>query len=364
MNISLSEPNKNAQAVKRPPSPLSTCIHEKSSNSTGLSLLAIGDPHFKLENLSETEFYITKITTIIKTKKPDYVVILGDLLHCHERVHTTVLNRAYDFIDQLRQLCPVYVLVGNHDYINNSQFLTSNHWMNAMKEWSNVEIVDTGKTLETSFGKLIFCPYVYPGKFEEALNIIDAEWKTARTIFCHQEFYGCTMGAMPSVDGDKWDINSPFVISGHVHDKQRVQENIFYTGSSIQHAFGESYDKTITMCYLGNDIRLEDIDLEMPKKKIIYMGMDQIDNFDYNKSSKNKIKITLSGTSEEFKTFRKSRKYKELVDQGVKIVYKNKIMLSDKTITRNETFQTILNRLVKEENNPEVYELYTDIFSN
>ena len=34
------------------------------------------------------------------------------------------------------------LLVGNHDYINNQQFLTNNHWMNAMKDWNNVTIID------------------------------------------------------------------------------------------------------------------------------------------------------------------------------------------------------------------------------
>ena len=362
MNIAISEPNKSIKTVEWSQTSSIPVIHEKIAHGTGLSILTIGDPHFKLENLSDTEIYIARITKIIEIRRPNYVVILGDLLHCHERVHTTVLNRAYEFIDKIRQLCPVYVLVGNHDYINNSQFLTDNHWMNAMKKWNNVEIVDNGKTLETSFGKLIFCPYVYPGKFEEALNIIDPNWKDARTIFCHQEFYGCKMGAIESTQGDKWNINYPFIISGHVHDKQRVQENIFYTGSSIQHAFGESHDKTITMCFLETEIRLEDIDLEMPTKKILYMNMDEIDDFQYELTV-NKIRITLSGTSQEFKTFRKSRKYKDLVDKGVKIVYKNQTVVNKKTASRNESFQTILNRLVKKENNKEVYELYTELFS-
>ena len=34
------------------------------------------------------------------------------------------------------------VIVGNHDLINNQQFLTQNHWMNAMKDWENVRVID------------------------------------------------------------------------------------------------------------------------------------------------------------------------------------------------------------------------------
>ncbi len=34
----------------------------------------------------------------------------------------------------------------------------------------------------------------------------------------------------------------PLVISGHIHSEQRPQKYIFYPGSVIQHAFGESED--------------------------------------------------------------------------------------------------------------------------
>ena len=36
----------------------------------------------------------------------------------------------------------LYVLVGNHDYINNSQYLSGNHWMTVFKGWENVKVVD------------------------------------------------------------------------------------------------------------------------------------------------------------------------------------------------------------------------------
>jgi DNA repair exonuclease SbcCD nuclease subunit len=360
MQVSICKPIGNTHTVGV--TDVQTTVVNKQSHGTGISILSIGDPHFKLDNLSDIELYIQRIKELIKGKKPDYVVILGDLLHYHERIHTTVLNRAYDFINSIREICPLYILVGNHDYINNSQFLTTNHWMNAMKEWDNVEIVDKGKVLDTSFGKIIFCPYVFPGKFVEALELIDTNWTSARTIFCHQEFFGCKMGAMESVHGDKWRLNHPFIISGHVHDKQMVQSNIFYTGSSIQHAFGESHDKTITMCYLESEIRLEDFDLKMPTKSIIYMNMDEIDQFEYKKD-KNKIRITLSGTSEDFKTFRKSKKYKNLVNDGVKIVYKSEVMKNTSISTKHESFKLILDRLINKENNSYVTSLYTELFS-
>lgn len=342
----------------------------KEDYGAGISVLTIGDPHFRIDNLDDISMYISRMESLVKNEKPNFTVILGDLLHCHERVHTTVLNKAYTFINKLRKYSPLYILVGNHDYINNSQFLSDNHWMNAMKEWDNVFIVDKGMVYNTPFGKFIFCPYVFPGKFVEALDIIDPirhpsgndGWKTARSIFCHQEFYGCKMGAIISQEGDKWDLANPFVISGHIHDKQRIQDNIFYTGSSIQHAFGESHDKTISLCHFSNNIVVESVDLNLPRKKILYMDLDRISNFNPPDCS-DKLRITLSGTYEEYKVFRKSKKYNELIRKNIKVVYRHRVADESKTIV-TENFYDILYNLVTAEKNTQMLQLYNEIISN
>jgi DNA repair exonuclease SbcCD nuclease subunit len=340
----------------------------KESYGAGISVLTIGDPHFRIDNLDDISVYISRIESLVKNEKPNFVVILGDLLHCHERIHTTVLNKAYTFINRLRKYTPVYILVGNHDYINNSQFLSDNHWMNAMKHWENVFVVDKGIVYNTQFGKFIFCPYVFRGKFIEALNIIDPNdgWKNARSIFCHQEFYRAKMGSIISEVGDKWDLDYPLIISGHVHDKQHLQNNIFYTGSSIQHAFGESHDKTIALCHFGNNILVESVDLNLPRKKILYMDIDKISSFVQPKDTNDKIRITLSGNYEEYKVFRKSKKYKELIKKNIKIVFRgpraNDEIKGDSVV--NENFYDILFNLVQNEKNTNMIQLYNEIISN
>lgn len=327
----------------------------------GVSVIAIGDPHFRVDNLEDVTIFIHKMEQFIKTERPDFVVVLGDLLHTHERIHTSVMNKAYTFVNKLRMLCPTYILVGNHDYINNSQFLSDKHWMNAMKEWDNVFIVDKGMVSTTPFGKFIFCPYVFPGHFRKALDMIDPEWRTARTIFCHQEFFGCKMGAIISSEGDKWDEQYPFIVSGHIHDTQRLQQNIVYTGSAMQHAFGESHDKTITLCEFSNNIKVKKVDLNLPKKRILYMDISELKNY-VVRHTKDKIRITLSGSYEEFKVFSKSKKFKELVKNNIKVVYKNRdIQTTHHTTKVNENFYENLWRLVEEEGNEYMKTLYKEI---
>ena len=59
-------------------------------------------------------------------------------------------------VNNMRLLAPTYILVGNHDFQNNSQFLTDNHWMTGMKEWKNTVVVDKVVTKEINGELLIF----------------------------------------------------------------------------------------------------------------------------------------------------------------------------------------------------------------
>ena len=335
--------------------------------------LFIGDQHFKTTNIPEVELFIKKITELAEEKKPDIIVLGGDLLDCHERLHTVPLNKAYELINNMRRISKTYVLVGNHDIINNQQFLTENHWLNSMKEWENTVIVDKVLTETIDESMFVFVPYVPPGRFQEALGTLDEDedyWKNAKCIFAHQEFFGCKMGAISSVEGDKWPLDYPEVVSGHIHSKQRPQKNVYYSGSAMQHAFGESTKNIIahlTFSSKSPGYELDEIDLNLPRKKIVYMDIESIDDYKVPET-KDKIKITVSGGYDQFKALKKTKKYKKLVKDGVKVVFKAKKIEHKKEISEkivNETaFSTILNEIVNQKNNSYLYATYELVVNN
>ena len=316
-----------------------------------MRITAIGDTHFRVDNINIVEILIQKIVELLRENPPDLIVLLGDILHDHERLHTIAMNKAYEFITLLRDISPVYILVGNHDMINHDQFLTDNHWMNALKHWENVTIIDKVLHLEVEGKDLLFCPFVAPGRFIEALETHNFDWKDSDVIFAHQEFKGCKMGAIISEIGDEWDLDNPFVISGHIHSKQTPQDNIFYTGSSMQVAYGESENNIILDLNLDDSIELQEHILDIPRKKIIYIDIDQFESFELN-NSKDYIKLTIKGNYEDFKMLKKSKKYKKLMKDGVKISYKHQtIEKTTKKIHETTDFQNILEELIKKEEN-------------
>ena len=339
-----------------------------------IKILFIGDPHFQVNNISEVDLFLPKISKLAKEKQPDLIIIAGDLLHTHERLHTIALNKAYELVRNMRDISLTYILVGNHDYIQNQQFLTQNHWMNAMKEWHNVVVVDQVQSLILQDQKFIFVPYVPPGRFQEALDTFEEPWDDANCIFAHQEFYGCKMGAIVSVEGDKWLLDSPLIVSGHIHSRQKPQENIYYSGSAMQHAFGES-EKNIIAClnFFNRDYDLEEVDLDLPRKKIIYLNVEDIDEYTA-KPTRDQVKLTLTGSYEQFKALKKTKDYQNILDTGVKVVFKPKKIkqktkvdgkeVDGKEVDVNSGFNTILNSLIMEEKNKYLLQSYELIINN
>jgi len=240
-----------------------------------MNILLIGDPHFKINNTLESERFIKETLDYVNKEKDNigFIVVLGDVLHTHEKVHLQPLCRAVNFIKALAQIKYTFVLVGNHDRINNKVFLTEEHALLGLKNQQNIQIVDKVKKARN----FLFVPYVEPGRFQEALDTIDYDIKEIKAIFAHQEFYGAKMKSITSEIGDRWPEENPPVFSGHIHCYQQVQDNIIYIGTPYQIHFGESEDKALALLKLNkNSFSLERIHLNFIKKKTLILKADDL----------------------------------------------------------------------------------------
>lgn len=332
-----------------------------------VTILFIGDPHIKPDNIPEVEKFIEQSTKIATEKKPDLIIIGGDLLDTHERLFTPALNIAYDLVDKMRKISKTYVLVGNHDYINNKQFLSKNHWMTAMKEWKNTVIVDEVVLEYIKNLKFVFIPYVYTGSFNDALNTIGNTWKDARCIFAHQELYGCKMESKVSVEGDRWLHTNPLIISGHIHTKQKLQDNIYYPGTPMQHTFGECHNEnTIAFITFESDkYDIEEISLDLAKKKVVSLDIENIEDFSVE-DSKDQLKVSVEGNYGQFKAFKKTKKYKNLTDKGVKVVFKptKEIKVENNKYKQSDNFNDLLKSIVEDQKDPYLVQSYELIIND
>jgi DNA repair exonuclease SbcCD nuclease subunit len=312
--------------------------------------LFIGDIHIKFNNLQDVD----KLEQVIESRdKPDFIIVAGDVLDTHERLNTQLMIRAYNLFRTLKQIAPLYILVGNHDYINNQQFLTSNHWMNGMKEWPDVHIVDTPTWIRTHSRSYLLMPFVPVGRFLEACSL-EAGWQDATCIFAHQEIYGCKMGAVQSINGDRWLSNWPLLISGHIHDRQKLEPNVLYPGSSLNHSYGQD-NQGISLFSFDDlhDAHEERIDIGLAKKVIMYKKIKNLD--ESLVPNELNVKLSLEGEYQEIKSFKKSKTYNELLKNNVKVVFRNtESDLISKPDNPQHNFIHILHNFVLKENDDEL----------
>lgn len=324
-----------------------------------MKILFIGDPHIKPDNSEEVSILIIELQKLCDQYHFDRIVIGGDLMHYHERIFTQALNKTLEFVSTLSNYAPVDILVGNHDMINNQQFLSSNHWMHVLSHLKNVFIIDRPIKRKCNEFTILLCPYVFPGRFIEALETEFSDWKNVNVIFAHQEFKGCKMGAIISKEGDVWKEDYPLVISGHIHENQRVSSNIYYPGTPLQHAFGDT-DKRI-VCYIDENGKCTDIVVDVPVKKIISSTISNLPNINPNPNESFKLKI--KGTVEECKLFKQTSQYSEYINKGIKIQFEQieQRKRDDVIQKQNKNFRSILNDLIKNDGDSLLVKIYNDL---
>jgi DNA repair exonuclease SbcCD nuclease subunit len=348
------------------------------------NILFIGDPHFRIDNILESQKFISEVQRILETYPIDIVIVLGDVLHTHEKLHTFALNGAVKFFQVISQMKKVYCLVGNHDATSNTIFLTDNHWMNVLKPWKNVVIVDQPLVLDNCNQTVILCPYVPDGRFKEALDLVDLtnkcdHWRNADLIIAHQLFDGAKMGPIVSSGVEEWRIDWPLIISGHIHDKQRPQDNLYYTGSSMQHAFGESIDKTVYLYSLQSK-KGEEIKLHIPRKEILYVNVNDLSSIEQKVHQLTQddvtVKIVVRGDVAEMKAAKETDAIRKLEQTaGVKsVVFKQDKALASEVLEGamdpskkikggEEPFEIVLRQIVQSKRDQYLESLFQHLVS-
>ncbi len=359
--------------------------------------LVIGDPHFKSNNIVTLDKFTASVYKHLDDVDIDYkfIVVLGDLLDTFERVHMMPLCKAVSFITKLSEYAHTFLLIGNHDRQNNSEYLSKIHAFTALENTKHITIVDQTKLVETPFYNFLFVPYVFPGRFDEAITTLIKDGKSVDdfleqkkvvTVFAHQEIRGCKMGHITSSEGDVWPENRPMLISGHIHDEQLVAENVYYVGTPFQQDFDEDFtNKGIARVrWVTNEndeiiVSRVKIPLDIPRKITLKYPLSCIIKqpditklqplLDIAKYPNDIIRVELDGTTAEYKSFINSEQHVHLqkkckikyviTDVALSMNAVEKITVSDKTFD-----EMIMEKISKlpEETRTEMTSIYKSVF--
>jgi hypothetical protein len=175
----------------------------------------------------------------------------------------------------------------------------------------------------------------------EALHTVK-DWKSAHMIFAHQTLNGVKMGAIMTENVEEWQDEFPFLCSGHIHDKQFIKKNLYYSGTPLQQAFGESHKKTIVQfTWNQGDMTLEEIPVRVAIKRIEYITVQEAYHYPVQKEENELIRLTIKGTKEECTIFKKTSTFRDL-SLIAKIVFDEINENQERTEEITSTFHEVL----------------------
>lgn len=204
-------------------------------------ILLIGDVHLGLGFPNRTEhffkvskYYFEKfLLPIIETKltKDDIIVQLGDLFDNRNIVPINILNYAQTIIERMSKVCPVHILIGNHDIYNKSV-----NEINSLKPFNyipNVFVYEKTDKIQFNGKSILMMPWVE--EKEEQVRILK-ENSGCDYLFCHSDLNGAKMHltSVAHRNSDKIDVEEfsgyKGVYSGHIHLVQK-NKNFTFVGS-------------------------------------------------------------------------------------------------------------------------------------
>lgn len=185
-----------------------------------------------------------------KQYRVDQVIILGDLTDKKDRHRAELVKRMVEGFAEIAEICPVYILRGNHDYVDPNY-----PFFDFLSELENIHFIG-----EPTFSRLPIAAKTEPCWFlpssvnpQEKWSGID--WREPRFIFMHQTVAGAayengtnaTEGLSLSIfAGCRKDVE---IWSGDIHSPQRLGKNpsVEYVGAPYRVDFGDTYAPRVVL---------------------------------------------------------------------------------------------------------------------
>ena len=238
-----------------------------------MKIIHIGDLHLgksfhKLNLINDQRHVLNQILELMRSQKAN-LIIAGDV-YDSANPSLEAQELFLDFCKTIKSVCQTnqtycWITVGNHDSARRltlvSDFLAP-----------EITIVDDCTLVNCDDVTLCLLPFVKPASAEqkfdkEFTNYSDAfnaylaniSDKEHTVLVAHQSFENCTTGhseVMTFFDDaiSLSDIsNFKLVLAAHIHKKQKVGSNVYYCGSLLPYAFGDTYTYDVRIWDITTD---------------------------------------------------------------------------------------------------------------
>lgn len=225
-----------------------------------MKILLISDLH--LDDSAKNKYrwdIFGQVYDVLRDKRIDRVYILGDLTDNKDRHSSKLVNEVVYQLNNLnKHVQEISILIGNHDYIDQSLPFFA---------FTNMCMYNNPFTREINGIKEVFLPHVKdPSCYLKNINLQDYD-----VCFTHLDVRGSKLdNGMKSLQGLPVSFFKCKTFSGHIHNGQTVgkEKNFTYIGSPYSTIYEreDAVHRGIILEYRNNVIEWETLEFEFPRK--------------------------------------------------------------------------------------------------
>jgi len=192
--------------------------------------IVTGDLHLSHNPRDDYRFaFMDWLAAECKKRKPDQIVIAGDLTEEKDRHPSILVNKVVRHVHALSQIAPVVVVEGNHDYKDEGHaFFAFVSRLDAVRWISKPRRIDD----------MLCLPHTNNHRRDWA----DVDMAASPLRVCHQTFNGASVGFGRSLEGIPLDClpRKGTTLCGDIHVPQQM-ERVVYIGAPYCVDFGDDY---------------------------------------------------------------------------------------------------------------------------
>tara|TARA_R100001509_G_scaffold13294_1_gene6862 strand:- start:3002 stop:6157 length:3156 start_codon:yes stop_codon:yes gene_type:complete len=218
----------------------------------------ISDTHIRnVKYQDEYKIVFKEIYESLEREQPDYIIHTGDIAHTKTQLSPEYFELCSDFLRNLADIAPTYVILGNHDgnLKNDNRQDAITPIVDALGHKNLHLLKNSGETHLTNN----VCLNVL-SVFDRDNWVQPSDKSKINIALYHGAIRGCKISDNFTLESGEDSINIfdefDFAMLGDIHRRQQLDQDgrIWYAGSTVQQNFGESLRKG----YIIWDIRGKD----------------------------------------------------------------------------------------------------------
>lgn len=216
--------------------------------------------------LMHTVAVVEQIKDYCRETAAEHAFLLGDLFHSRTKIDIDVYDAAWNAMKSLATVVELHMLLGNHDSHNR---IGDVHSLEPFKEFAHVIDKPCRFDIDVKGDAVRIEAIPWVASREEFAEHA-AKVEQCHALLMHQSVIGAELSSGYTKAGEVQLSDIPttkanYVFMGDYHKPQKLEPNLFYLGSPLQHNFGEAGEEKRFMDWDPRNCAVRSIPTKAPR---------------------------------------------------------------------------------------------------